>query len=246
VLNPVVPPVSAHPHTAATYSKSASASERARPKPFAIAIMFGVVALAILSFGVKNPSKMFYDEGYFVPESKVFMQGPATVNPPQEKPPLGKLMLAMGMKAAGDNSLGWRASAVVCGALTVVAVFLWSYLLLQDLQLASLAAGLALFNNFLFVMSRIGMLDAFLMIFLIWSLVAFTASFVLDVTVGLRQMECDRHISRHGSGHIRAVLHCPASACVRGTRALNLRKQGYGDWIPCSYRWLDRCSTRVL
>lgn len=188
MLSPAVQPISADPHTAATYSEGVSASERARPKPYAIAILFGLVALAILAFGVRNPRAMFYDEGYFVPESKVFIQGPATLNPAQEKPPLGKLILAMGMKAAGDNSLGWRASAVVCGALTVVAVFLWSYLLLEDLQLASLAAGLALFNNFLFVMSRIGMLDAFLMIFLIWSLVAFTASFVLDVTVGLRRL----------------------------------------------------------
>lgn len=144
--------------------------------------------MAILLFGIKNPRMMFYDEGYFVPESKVFIQGPASVNPPQEKPPLGRLMLAMGIKVAGDNSLGWRVSAGVCGALTVVAVFSWAYLLVQDLQLASLAAGLALFNNFLFVMSRIAMMDAFLMVFLVWSLVAFTASLVLEVSVGVRRL----------------------------------------------------------
>lgn len=152
----------------------------------AIAIAFGVVGLALLLFGIKTPAMMFYDEGYFVPEAKVFIQG--TANPDrQEKPPLGKMLLAIGVKAAGDNSFGWRVGEAVFGAMTLPAIFLWTYLLLQDLRLASLAAGLTLFNNFFFVMSRIGMVDAFLMFLLIWSLVAFTATLVLNVSVSLRR-----------------------------------------------------------
>lgn len=153
--------------------------------PFAIAILFGLASLPLLLFGIGTPAMMFYDEGYFVPEAKVFIQG--AVNPHQEKPPLGKLLLSIGIRAAGDNAVGWRVASAVSGALALVAIFLWTYLLLQDTRLASLAAGLTVFNNFWFVMSRIGMMDAFLMLFLTWSLVAFTASLVLDVSVGLRR-----------------------------------------------------------
>jgi dolichyl-phosphate-mannose-protein mannosyltransferase len=164
------------------------ASARVYRHPLAIAIMFGLVGLALLLFGIKTPATMFYDEGYFVPEARVFILGPnPNSHADQEKPPLGKLLLSIGVRAAGDNALGWRVASAACGALALVAIFLWTYLLLQDTRLACLAAGLTLFNNFWFVMSRIGMMDAFLMLFLTWSLVAFTAALVLEIRVGLRR-----------------------------------------------------------
>jgi len=70
----------------------------------------------------------------------------------------------------------------------VSAVYLWTYLLVGDPSLAFLAAGLTLFNNFLYVMSRIGMMDVFFMFFLMWSLVAYTASLVLDISAGHRRL----------------------------------------------------------
>ncbi|HJX96206.1 MAG TPA: phospholipid carrier-dependent glycosyltransferase, partial [Candidatus Acidoferrum sp.] len=146
-------------------------------RPFVIAISFGLATLALLLAGLGTPKVMFFDEAYFVPEARAFIQGipnPDPQAPPLAKPPLGKLIMAIGMKAAGDNPFGWRIAGAVCGALTVVAVYLWVYLLLQNASLAFLAAWLTLFNNFLFVMSRIATVDVFLMFFLMWSLAAFT------------------------------------------------------------------------
>jgi dolichyl-phosphate-mannose--protein O-mannosyl transferase len=154
-------------------------------------MMFGLAALALLLPGIGTPTKMYFDEPYFVPEARALIQGipnPAPDAPPLAKPPLGKLIMGVGMEAAGDNPFGWRIAGVVCGALTVVAVYLWSYLLLQDRTLASLAAVLALCNNFLFVMSRIATVDVFLLFFLIWSLVAYTAALTLDVGAALRRV----------------------------------------------------------
>jgi dolichyl-phosphate-mannose-protein mannosyltransferase len=172
------------------FEKSAvKASTRIRP--MVTALMFGLAALALLLPGLGTPPKMFFDEPYFVPEARAFIQGipnPAPDAPPLAKPPLGKLIMALGMEAAGDNPFGWRIAGVVSGALTVVAVYLWVYLLLQDASLASLAAGLALFNNFLFVMSRIATVDVFLLFFLMWSLVAYTAALRLDVEAGPRRI----------------------------------------------------------
>ncbi len=180
-----VQPLPAGPDAASSSIEDVSALTRFYRHPVAIAILFGLAALPLLLFGIQKPPMMFYDEGYFVPEAKVFIQGAQA--PPQQKPPLGKLLLSIGIRAAGDNPLGWRVASAVCGALALVAIFLWTYLLLQDTRLAALAAGLTVFNNFWFVMSRIGMMDAFLMLFLTWSLVAFTASLLLDVSVGRRR-----------------------------------------------------------
>ena len=183
-----VEPLPAGVTAASPSSKDALDSARIYRHPLALALTFGLFGLALLLFGIKTPSVMFYDEGYWVPEAKVFILGP---NPgsqaQQEKPPLGKLLLSAGIRTAGDNALGWRVASALCGALALVAIFLWTYLLLQDSRLAFLAAGLTVFNNFWFVMSRIGMMDAFLVLFLTWSLVAFTASVVGDVSLGLRR-----------------------------------------------------------
>ncbi len=180
------------PLPAGLATASGSSEDAAVPRiyrhPVAIAISFGLAALALLLFGIKTPATMFYDEGYFVPEARVYLLGPnPNSHANQEKPPLGKLLLSVGIRAAGDNALGWRVAAAVCGALALVAIFLWTHLLLQDTRLACLAAGLTVFDNFWFVMSRIGMMDAFLMVFLTWSLVAFTASIVLDVSIRRRR-----------------------------------------------------------
>jgi dolichyl-phosphate-mannose-protein mannosyltransferase len=188
VSAPCVEPLPAGLVAASASSNDASVSARINRHPLAIAFAFGLVGLALLLFHIKTPPMMFYDEGYFVPEAKVFILGPnPDSHPQQEKPPLGKLLLSLGIRAAGDNPLGWRVASAVCGALALVAIFLWTYLLLQDPRLAVVAAALTVFNNFWFVMSRVGMMDAFLMLFLTWSLVAFTASLVLDVRVALRR-----------------------------------------------------------
>jgi dolichyl-phosphate-mannose-protein mannosyltransferase len=159
-------------------------------RALATAAILALVALAILLPGLGRPKAMFFDEGYFVPEARALIQGvpnPEPHAPPLAKPPLGKLIMAIGMEAGGDNSFGWRIAGALCGALTVAAVYLWALLLLQDTNLAFLAAGLALFNNFLFVMSRIATVDVFLLFFLMCSLVAYTGALVLDLTLVTRR-----------------------------------------------------------
>ena len=151
--------------------------------PIISALMFGAGALFLFLMGIGKPAALYFDEGYFVPEARAFIlhaPNPNPQAPPLGKPPLGKLIMAVGMKVAGDSPFGWRVTAALCGALTLVAVYLWTYLLLHDARLAWIASGLTLFNNFLFVMSRVAIMDAFLMFFLMWSLVTFTAAVVSD------------------------------------------------------------------
>src|SRR5580692_4955819 len=113
---------------------NAFSTARLGRRQFSAAMLFGLVSLALLLAGLGNPRRMYFDEGYFVPEARALIQGtpnPDPQAPPLAKPPLGKLIMAVGMKAAGDNPIGWRIAGAVCGALTVAAVYLWAFLLLQ-------------------------------------------------------------------------------------------------------------------
>jgi dolichyl-phosphate-mannose-protein mannosyltransferase len=181
--------------TPSDVSQTSLIEKRASPhitrRPLLAALMFGLAALALLLPGLGRPKTTFFDELYFVPEARALIQGIPNPTPyvsSLAKPPLGKVLMAVGMKLAGDNSFGWRLSGAVCGAFTVTAIFLWTWLLLRDMSLAALAAALALFNNFLFVMSRIATVDVFLLFFLTWSLVGFTASLALEMSPTARRI----------------------------------------------------------
>ena len=120
-------------------------------RPTITALILGVVGLLVFLAGIGRPVRTYYDEAYFVPEARTFLlkaPNPSTqLPPPLARPPLGKMIMAMGMKAAGDNPFGWRVAAAFCGALTLAAVYLWTLLLLRDSQLAIFAAGLTLFKG---------------------------------------------------------------------------------------------------
>jgi len=173
-------------------SNEGSIAARVLRRPGITASLFFALGLLIFLPGVSRPVEMHYDEPYFIPEARTFLlraPNPSTqLPPPLARPPMGKILMAIGMKVAGDNSFGWRISGVVCGALTLPAVYLWVLLLLGDSSLAAFAAGLTLLNHFHFVMSRVGMMDVYLVFFLMWSLATYTAAVVLDVSPGKRKL----------------------------------------------------------
>lgn len=162
-------------------------------RPAITAFIIGVAGLTFFLAGIGRPPSLYYDEGFFVPEARNFLHNTPYPDSVIEmhslaKPPLGKIMIALSMRLAGDNPFGWRVASAFCGAMALVAVYLWALLLLQDRRLARFAAGLTLFNNFLFVMSRIGMMDVFLVVFLMWSFVAYTAAIVLNLSTRKRRI----------------------------------------------------------
>ncbi|HUC54068.1 MAG TPA: phospholipid carrier-dependent glycosyltransferase [Candidatus Cybelea sp.] len=155
-------------------------------KALITACAFGLVALAFFLFGIDKPPVRNFDEIVYVPAAQAVVDGILDMDPAE--PPMGKLLVAAGINQAGDNPFGWRVSSAVCGALTLVAVFLWTHLLFGDYRASFFAALLTLLNNFLFVMSRTGMMDVFLVFFLFWSLVAYTAALTLDLSTPRRRI----------------------------------------------------------
>jgi dolichyl-phosphate-mannose-protein mannosyltransferase len=179
-------PLASHP------AKQSSLLSHILNRPAGVALILGVIGLSFFLAGIGKPPVMYYDEGFYVPEARSFLHrtDPSSLLQMHSlaKPPLGKIIVAMSIKAAGDNPFGWRVASALFGALTLVAVYLWTLLLLHDGRLAALAAGMTFFNNFLFVMSRVAMMDVFFVAFLMWSLLAYTAAIVLDLGVGKRRM----------------------------------------------------------
>jgi dolichyl-phosphate-mannose-protein mannosyltransferase len=170
---------------AVSTAHSENHSEVGNPPPAKIyltAFVLGVAVLTSFAFRLNAPRSLFYDEVLYVDAAKAFLAGAPDTNP--EIPPLGKYLIAAGIRLFGDNPYGWRAVSLCFGAGTVVAVFLWLYLLLHDYGLALAGALLAILNNFLYVMSRVAMMDIFLVGFLLWGLVAFTTVLDLDELPG--------------------------------------------------------------
>ena len=80
----------------------------------------------------------------------------------------------------GDNAVGWRVGSAIAGSLTLAAIMLLTYALLHSVEYMVIAGLLTIFDNFLFVMSRIAMLDAFLMLFLFWGYLFFLAGMATE------------------------------------------------------------------
>lgn len=89
-------------------------------------------------------------------------------------PPLGKWLIGSGIAALGYDPVGWRVAVAIAGILTVCLVYLLTWRLLRGSALrrgatvgASAAAGLLAIDFLHLVQSRVGMLDAFITLFVV-------------------------------------------------------------------------------
>lgn len=82
-------------------------------------------------------------------------------------PPLGKWLIAGGIKLFGYSSLGWRVAAAAAGTALVVAVYVLTRKLFRDRWTAGVAGLLVATDFLLIVQSRIAMLDIFLALFVV-------------------------------------------------------------------------------
>ena len=148
-------------------------------------LLLAAASLAVFLAGIRNPPVMFFDEKLYVDAGNAILRH--TSDPSPYGPPLGKLLVAAGIAVAGDNSFGWRWPGAVCGAVTLVGVFLLIYFLLEDYTLALTAALLTFLNNFLYVLSRIAMMDIYLVTFALWGVLAFVAAIKLPAVTRTRR-----------------------------------------------------------
>jgi dolichyl-phosphate-mannose--protein O-mannosyl transferase len=127
-------------------------------------------------FRLGTPNEVVFDEVYYVDGARdLLANGVELTNGKPEfvvHPPIGKWMIAIGIKLFGDNPIGWRISAALFGVVSIYLIFLVARKLFKSDFLALLSAALASIDGIHLVMSRTALLDIFLMTFLFG---AFTA-----------------------------------------------------------------------
>lgn len=152
--------------------------------PLAIA----AVALVLRLRGLGNPHKLVFDETYYAKDAYSLLQVGYELTWPEEAddlwlagepqpgdegsyvvhPPLGKWLIAIGIRLFGvDSALGWRFSSAVAGALGVLLVALIAQRMFRSVFLGAFAGTLTAVEGHHLVMSRMAMLDIFLMLFVL-------------------------------------------------------------------------------
>ncbi|GIH02091.1 phospholipid carrier-dependent glycosyltransferase [Rhizocola hellebori] len=136
---------------------------------FAVATIGAVIRIANLG----SPNSEIFDEVHYVGDANdmltrgvewdVIGNGPAYV----VHPPLGKWMIAAGIKAFGYDSFGWRIGAAVIGVATILMITRVAHRLFGSLVLGCAAGLLMAFDGMHFVLSRSALLDIFLMFFVL-------------------------------------------------------------------------------
>ncbi|MHA6695405.1 dolichyl-phosphate-mannose--protein mannosyltransferase [Homoserinimonas sp. A520] len=158
--------------------------------PIAVTLLAAVLRL----WNLGNPHSLVFDETYYVKDSWTLLHlgyesaWPEEPNPDFEAghvdgfltdpafvvhPPLGKWLVALGLAVFGaEDSVGWRISTAMAGILAVALVCLVAWMLFRSTTLATIAGGLMAIDGHAIVLSRVALLDNFLMLFALLGFIA--------------------------------------------------------------------------
>ena len=107
---------------------------------------------------------MYFDEIFHARTAKEYIDD----KPAYEwtHPPLGKILISVGIRIFGMNPLGWRFMSGVFGVLSVAVLYVFAKLVTKN-SIIALASGLLMTFDFMHhVQSRIGTVDVFLVFFI--------------------------------------------------------------------------------
>ncbi len=128
--------------------------------------------LALRLYRLDVPSGYYFDEVYNAFTARAYLHGekdaywPWTPNPPGmaydwTHPPLGRLLMAAGMKAAGENAAGWRLGSALAGTAAVALAAALALELFGSPGIALFAALFLSLDGLSFTQSRIAMNDIY-------------------------------------------------------------------------------------
>lgn len=148
-----------------------------RPGPAGLraASIIAAIGLFLFLWRIGDPAKLNFDETAYVPAARLLnaLSRPANI----EHPLLGKYLVGWSIRLFGDTPVGWRVMSALFGAVALFATVMTATWTLRSIRAGVLAGGFALLGQLLFVMSRVAMLDIFLVAFLM------LASWMIAVSV---------------------------------------------------------------
>ena len=132
-----------------------------------ILIAIASFVLRIINLGL--PKGFIFDEVYYVDGARDLMKYGVEVSGSNPEfivhPPVGKWLIASGIKLFGDNEFGWRFASAVFGTLLILLFARLIHVLFYSPLLTALGAALMALDGLLLVHSRTALLDLFLTFF---------------------------------------------------------------------------------
>jgi dolichyl-phosphate-mannose--protein O-mannosyl transferase len=143
--------------------------------------------LRIFNLGI--PKGLVFDEVYYVDGARDYLKYGVELTDGNPEfvvhPPVGKWLIAIGIRLFGDNEFGWRIAVAVAGTLTVYLTARIAQRIFQDQKWATLAAILMALDGLNLVMSRTALLDIFLTLFVLLSVNAWLKGNYLSFAIYL-------------------------------------------------------------
>ena len=134
-------------------------------------ILIVVASFFLRIFDIASIKALIFDEVYYVDGARDFLKYGVEVTGAEPEfvvhPPVGKWLIASGIKVFGDNPLGWRCATAVVGSLMILLVGLIAHRLFYSPLLTALASGLMAIDGLALVHSRTALLDNFLAFFIL-------------------------------------------------------------------------------
>jgi dolichyl-phosphate-mannose--protein O-mannosyl transferase len=134
------------------------------------------LVIALISFFLRvihlgRINAFIFDELYYVDGARDLLTYGVEVSGAKPEfvvhPPLGKWLIALGIKLFGDSGFGWRISSAFVGSLMILLVARIAHRLFRDARLTALASALMALDGLALVHSRTALLDNFLAFFIL-------------------------------------------------------------------------------
>ncbi|MGZ4518619.1 MAG: phospholipid carrier-dependent glycosyltransferase, partial [Mycobacteriaceae bacterium] len=136
-----------------------------------------MIAALTRFYGLGTPTDAgtpIFDEKHYVPQAyQALTNGGVEDNPGYElivHPPVAKQLMAVGEWIFGYTPVGWRFASAVVGVVIVLLVIRIVRRLTRSTLIGAIAGILMISDGLTFVTSRVGMLDIFLVVFIVAAL----------------------------------------------------------------------------
>lgn len=137
-------------------------------------IYVGAIALASLAlrlFHLGTPKGFVFDEVYYVDGARDYLAHGVEVTGAKPEfvvhPPVGKWLIALGIKLFGDNEFGWRFMGALLGTTMIALIALIAHRLFRNAFSTIAASGLMAVDGLALVHSRTALLDIYVAFFVL-------------------------------------------------------------------------------
>ena len=133
------------------------------------AIALFALVLRLLNLG--TPKGFIFDEVYYVDGARDYLKYGVEITGVDPEfvvhPPVGKWLIALGIKIFGDSEFGWRFMGALLGSVMVILIALIAQRLFRNAFLTICASALIAMDGLALVHSRTALLDIYLSFFIL-------------------------------------------------------------------------------